>query len=616
MHSARTNKLAAAMICGILTLTVPAAMLLIATHPAQAQTEIMLHSFCASGSNCADGANPSGRLTSDNAGNFYGTTPNGVAWGTGIVFELSPNGSGGWNETVLYSFTGGADGASPAYSYVLFDDAGNLYGTASGGGSNGYGVVFKLSPGESNWQESVLYNFAGGTDGANPGNGLIRDVAGNFYGTTQVGGAYGGGTVFELSPAGDGWTEQVLYSIAPSGYPMTAGLTMDKVGNIFGASGSTVFELLANGNGGWTPTVIHTFTGGPKGAKDGMGAEGTPVFDHAGNLYGTTYNGGLHQVGTVYECSLEKGTWTEKILHSFGANRGDGSIPWGGVLLDLAGDIYGISAYGGVHGPGTVYELVAPVGGVGVYKERILWDFDGTDGWASMGSLIWDSAGNLYGTTSEGGTIEGYYGEGFVFEVTGLPRATATTLAAAPSPSTWGQAVTFTAALRAQAGTPPDGETITFMRTKTVWGTGTLTGGAASFTTSSLPPGFSDLTAVYGGDSHFAGSTSNTVKQQVKNAKTITTLTSSQNPSADGQAVTFTAAIVPAPAGNDNGRVVMFKEGASVLGTGPLANGSASFTTSTLPVGTNLIKAVYPGDWGLAGSTSNTVKQVVENAGN
>ena len=187
----------------------------------------------------------------------------------------------------------------------------------------------------------------------------------------------------------------------------------------------------------------------------------------------------------------------------------------------MAGNIYGISAYGGVHGPGTVYELVAPVGGVGAYKEKILLDFDGTDGWASLGSLIWDRAGNLYGTTSEGGTIEGYYGYGFVFEVTGVPLATTTTLAASPSPSTWGQAVTFTAALKAQSGTPPDGETITFMRTKTVWGTGTLTGGAASFTTSSLPPGFSNLTAVYGGDSQFAGSTSNTLKQQVKNAKTI-----------------------------------------------------------------------------------------------
>ena len=515
MHSARTNKLAAILIRGILVLAVPLAMPLIGARPAQAQTEILLHSFCPSGSNCTDGANPSGRLTSDGAGNFYGTTPNGVVWGAGTVFELSPNGSGGWNETVLHSFTGGADGSSPAYSYVMFDNAGNLYGTASGGGSNGYGVVFKLTPDGATWTETVLYNFAGGTDGANPQNGLIVDSAGNFYATTQAGGAYGGGTVFELSPSGGGWTEQVIYSIAPAQYPMTAGLTMDKAGNIFGASGTTVFELSPNGNGGWNPAVIHTFTGGPKGAKDGIGVEGTPVFDQAGNLYGTTYNGGIHGGGTVYELSLEKGTWTEKILHSFGA-RLDGSMAWGGVLLDVAGDIYGTTANGGWYTYGSVYESVAPVGGVGAYKEKILLNIYGVNGWAPMGSLIWDRAGNLYGTTSKGSIS--LWGGGFAFEVTGVLLATVTNLTAAPNPSTWRQAVTFTAALSTQSGTPPDGETVTFMNAKTVLGTGTLIGGSASFTTSTLPPGFGDITAVYSGDSHFAGSTSNTVKQVVEAA--------------------------------------------------------------------------------------------------
>ncbi len=436
MHSASTDKVAAGLIHGILAVAVVLAMPLIAARPAHAQTEIELYSFCPSGTNCTDGANPSGRLTPDGAGNFYGTTPNGAVWGYGTVFELSPNGNGGWNETVLYNFTGGADGASPAYSYVLFDDAGNLYGTASGGGANGYGVVFKLTRSANAWTETVLYNFAGGSsDGANPQNGLIVDAAGNYYGTTQAGGAYGGGTVFKLSPSPSGWTEQVIYSATPSGFPLTAGLTMDTAGNIFGASGSTVFELSPNGKGGWNPGVIHTFTGGPRGAKDGIGAEGTPVLDQAGNLYGTTYNGGVSQVGTVYELTPDKGTWTEKILHAFGG-KGDGTTPWGGVLLDVAGNLYGTTLYGG-HGPGTVYELIAPVGGEGVYKEKILLNFDATDGWAPFSSLIWDHSGNLYGTTSEGGTNEGYYGDGYAFEITAVPVATAITLTAPQIPPRW-----------------------------------------------------------------------------------------------------------------------------------------------------------------------------------
>ncbi len=179
-----------------------------------------------------------------------------------------------------------------------------------------------------------------------------------------------------------------------------------------------------------------------------------------------------------------------------------------------------------------------------------------------------------------------------------------------------GESVTLTAVLKAQAGLPPDGETVSFMRNNAVWGTGVLSGGSASFTTAGLPPGFSELTAAYGGDSHFAGSTSSTVKQQVKNAPTRTTLTSSANPSTAGEAVTFTAVVTPAPPGDDDGRVVTFKDGTTVLGTGALSNGTATFTISTLPTGANPIKAMYPGDWGRAGSTSNTVKQVVEAAGN
>src|SRR5258708_16941105 len=176
---------------------------------AQAQTETVVYNFKGG----SDGFTPQSQLTSDGAGNFYGTTGFG-GLGSGTVFELSPNGSGGWNETVLYSFTGGADGSVPYFSYVLFDSEGNLYGTTYWGGSYGYGAVFELSPEGTSWRETVLYSFTGGPDDANPMNGLIMDTAGNLYGRNYV--SRGGkGTIFELSKAGGGLAEQGVYKQCP-----------------------------------------------------------------------------------------------------------------------------------------------------------------------------------------------------------------------------------------------------------------------------------------------------------------------------------------------------------------------------------------------------------------
>ena len=403
-----------------LTLTVLSALLLIPASPAQAQTETVLYNFAGS----PDGAAPNCRLTPDGAGNLYGTTQDGGLGygdgnpGYGTVFELSPNGKGGWNEKLLYSFTGGADGANPSSSYVVFDGTGDLYGTTYGGGANGFGVVFELSPQGANWKEAVLHTFSG-PDGAGPVNGLIFDSESNLYGTTLTGGDSGFGTVFELSPTGGEWTEEVLYSISgSSGGISYAGVTMDAAGNIFGTTESTVFELSPNGSGGWNPTVIHTFTGP---TKDGSFPQGTLVFDKAGNLYGTTQTGGAKDDGIVYELSpitkgKKKGTWTEKILHSFRGSKADGSNPWAGIFFDGAGNIYGTTIEGGKYGQedggyGTVFELIAPVG-KGGYKEKVLWNFDVTDGLNPAAGLILDNAGNLYGTTLGG--LDGY---GMVFEV-------------------------------------------------------------------------------------------------------------------------------------------------------------------------------------------------------
>jgi len=494
-----------------LSLSLLSALLLIAARPAQAQTESVLYNFC-SAANCTDGSHPQSRLTSDGQGNFYGTTETGGTFGPGTVFELSPDGSGGWNETVLYSFTGGADGGYPEFSYVIFDSGGNLYGTTFNGGATGDGVVFELSPVGGGWTETVLYSFANGTDGAYPVNGLIRDTAGNLYGTTYQGGNTAG-TVFELSPSGGSWTEQLIYSFSSSAPDNEAGLTMDSSGNIFGASASTVFELSPNGSGGWNPTVIHTF---PSAPKDGSSPQGTLVLDAAGNLYGTTTKGGAKDYGTVYKLSLgTNGKWKEKILHSFTGATKDGSEPWAGIVFDAAGNIYGTSVLGGNgncdSGCGTVFELVALVG-TGSYKEKVLWSFNAKDGALPYSSLILDSAGNLYGTTGSGGQS----GDGVVFEVNPSAVATKTTLSSSLNPSLVGQTVTFTAVVSSAAGAPPDGETVTFMEGSTVLGTGSLTSGSASFATSALPVGTNLITAVYGGDLNFEGSTSKAVKQRVK----------------------------------------------------------------------------------------------------
>jgi uncharacterized repeat protein (TIGR03803 family) len=399
------TKLAAAATRGVLTMAVISGLLLISPRKTQAQTENVLYNFTGG----ADGAYPQSRLTPDDTGNFYGTTQRG-GLGYGTVFELSPNGTGGWNETVLYSFTGGADGSVPDISYVVFDKHHNLYGTTSYGGSNactyGCGVVFELSRSGSSWTETVLYSFVGGLSGYYPAGGLIMDTAGNIYGALSNGGA--DGAVFELSPSGGGWTEKVIYS--PTDLIYAGGLTMDASGNIFGATESTVFELSPNGTGGWNPTVIHTFTGAP---KDGSYEVGTPVLDRAGSLYGTTYLGGTDDYGTVYELSPRKtGKWAERILHSFKGGTSDGSNPWAGIVFDTVGNIYGNTGAGGAYGDGTVFELVATVG-VGPYEEKVLLSFDGTNGSQAIGSLILGSAGSLYGTTNVGGE----YGYGVAFKL-------------------------------------------------------------------------------------------------------------------------------------------------------------------------------------------------------
>ena len=371
------------------------------SRPASAQTGAGIYSF---GQRKGDGVEPEGTLIADAQGSFYGTTTYGGTAGNGTIFKLSPNGHGGWKETVLYSFPGGVAGSQPDAATLLMDGANNLYGTTFFGGANNVGVAYELSLVAGHWQETVLYSFGSyAGDGVKPINALIMDANGNLFGVTAFGGSAGTGSVFELSPGSNGWTERVIYSDVAS----AAALAMDAVGNLFGTTANAVFELSPDGSGGWTPKTLHSFGATP------VYPQGTLVFDQAGNLYGTTYEGGAKKFGSIYRLSpAAHGSWIFRTLYSFQGYPVDGQNPYAGLLLDGAGNLYGTTFGGGKYNGGTVFELVA-VGGV-TYKKKTLWNFSGSDGEQILGGLIQDRLGNLYGTSVFGGVVQA----GDIFEVT------------------------------------------------------------------------------------------------------------------------------------------------------------------------------------------------------
>ena len=314
-----------------------------------------------------DGEIPIGALIVDSAGNLYGTTANGGANSAGTVYELSPV-AGGWTEKVLYSFTGGLDGASPLGALVM-DGAGNLYGATQYGGPLQYGVVFELSPnGSGGWTETVLHTFyssPGGADGYYPIGPLLIDSAGNLYGAAYLGGTPADGLIFKLSPSeGGSWTETILYNFTggSDGYG-PGNLIFDSAGNIYGtaqfAGGAgyqgTVFKLTQSQTG-WTQQTLYAFNynGGDGGRPMGV------VLDAAGNLYGATFQGGSQDFGILYRLTRrQNGTWVEHVLHTFtGGADGGGPAP---IIFGPNGDLFGVTTYGGVaigfDGFGIVFEL-------------------------------------------------------------------------------------------------------------------------------------------------------------------------------------------------------------------------------------------------------------------
>ncbi|HEV2177140.1 MAG TPA: choice-of-anchor tandem repeat GloVer-containing protein [Terriglobia bacterium] len=355
----------------------------------------------------AGGSNPFTGLIRDKAGNLYGTSVQSGLFSCGEVFKLDPFG----HDTSLYSFTCGTDGSRPSASVAL-DPAGNVYGTASRGGGTscnsgqGCGTIFKLNPSGA---ETTLYAFEGGTDGACPLAPLNRDTRGNLYGTTFDGGdpSCNCGTVFKLDTSN---VETVLYAFkGGTGGSSPAGpLTRDATDNLYGTAGGgafgfgVVFKLDASNN----ETVLYSFTGG----SDGAYPQGGVIMDAAGNLYGTTSEGGdtscfaPNGCGTIFKLDA---TGKKTVLRTF-TGGSDGAIPAGDIIRDGAGNLYGTTVQGGAYGQGVVFRLTA------TGRESILHAFTGgVDGASPQGGVIADSTGNLYGIATNGGV----YSLGVAFKI-------------------------------------------------------------------------------------------------------------------------------------------------------------------------------------------------------
>jgi uncharacterized repeat protein (TIGR03803 family) len=367
---------------------------------AEAQTLSVLYSFTGA---AGDGFGPTGNLIRDEAGNLYGTTFYGGTAGLGTVFKVDATGA----ETVLHSFIGGTDGEVPNVGLIR-DGAGNLYGTTQQGTSSNSGIAFKVT---ATGTETVLFTFSGSATGQFPRSGLIRDDAGNFYGTTSGGGTFELGTVFKLDAAGN---ETVLYSFpgGANGWGPLAGLLRDAAGNLYGTTlggGDNVscdcgvaFKLDATG----AETVLHSFTG-VDGARLGFGL----TRDNVGNLYGTTAYGGITSAFCGSGCGIVfklDATGTETILHSF-TGKHDGKTPITSLLRDAAGNLFGTTEIGGTFNLGTVFKI-GPTG-----RETVLHSFTGgADGSTPYGGLVEDAGGNLYGAALNGGA----FGAGTIFKIT------------------------------------------------------------------------------------------------------------------------------------------------------------------------------------------------------
>lgn len=371
------------------------ALVLTTCPSARAQTFTSLYSFQGS----PDGANPAGALAEDPSGNIYGTT-NGGGAGEGIVFMISPAGQ----ETPCYTFAGYPDGAFPNGGLLVNPAGSILYGTTESGGSSNAGSIFQLGL-PCNGADTVLYNFNTSADGFFVQSGVILGASGDLYGTTQFGGSQGDGTVFAIDPSSQ--SEVAPFPVALNGADGAApygGLVQDPSGNLYGSTtfgGANGFGAIFEINSSGQVTTLYSFTA----QSDGAFPYGTLVIDSKGNLYGTTNGGGSNGLGTVFEY-LPSSPGQVTPLHQFaGVASGDGANSLGGLVMDAAGNLYGVTQQGGASctystgGCGTVFEISASG------NETVLHTFNGTDGYLPYANLILDPKTNtLYGTTNQGGT--------------------------------------------------------------------------------------------------------------------------------------------------------------------------------------------------------------------
>jgi len=395
----------------------------------------------------ADGSSPLSDMILDSAGNLYGTaSAGGTGCGTGgcgIVFELKRT-QDGWQEQVLYRFSGGSDGSAPQAG-LIFDAAGNLYGTTVFGG-DGYesGTVFRLTPNSKGvWTHSFIYAFDfSGTSGTHPAADLSFDDQGNLYGTTSQGAINcsqfdGCGAVFELTPLRNGtWKESTLHQFSgpPDGAEPSSGLILDSTGNFYGITqfGGTgrcanngyqgcgvLYKLTPDSHGGWTETVSYSFAfGGGFGIFPGGGGifpSGELIVDKAGCLFAPSQAGG-NGLGSVFQLKdSQKYGWQQEVLHRFFGYPLDGQSPMGRLVRTTNGDLFGVASNDGANRSGVVFELKHSEGD----KEQILHSFAGPpDGANPSAGLVRDSQGHLYGTTRYGGSATACTGGcGTVYEV-------------------------------------------------------------------------------------------------------------------------------------------------------------------------------------------------------
>lgn len=385
-------------------LSVFAAVSLLVSVANAASTTKVIYSFA--GGN--DGEYTDTELVMDQAGNIYGTSVQGGLFGGGTIFQVTTAGV----HTVLYNFTGGADGGEP-YKGVTLDAQGNLYGTAvtGGGGSceGGCGTVFKLAKSGGTWDFSVIHTFTGGKDGSGPGAPVAIDKFGNIYGMTPTGGNFGVGTIYLLKLGTNGWTFKVIHTFTggADGLGGSAGrVIFNRSGHVFGVATvggrngfGVAFELTPTSVGEWKFTSLYDFKDSPDGALPYGGL----VADAAGHLYGTTYYAGRHDVGTVYELAHGAGGWTEHVLYSFKGGS-DGGSPISTLVADAAGNLYGTTSEGGATGCecGTVFKLSK--GSSGAWTETVVYRFQGSpDAGFAYNGLVSDSKGSFYGATVHGG---------------------------------------------------------------------------------------------------------------------------------------------------------------------------------------------------------------------